>query len=88
MIGSWTPSGTRGATNLYFGVTGTGFQNGVTVNLTYGTSVIQVTGLQVTPTFIYGSITIPSAGPTGLWDIIVTNNDGQSATNPAAFRVK
>ncbi len=88
MIGSWTPSGTRGATNLYFGVTGTGFQNGVTVNLTYGTSVIQVTGLQVTPTFIYGSITIPSAGPTGLWDIIVTNNDGQSATSPAAFRVK
>jgi hypothetical protein len=88
MIGSWTPSGTRGATNMYFGVTGTGFQNDAVVNLTYGTSLITVNGLQVTPTFASGSITIPSNVPTGQWDLTVTNGDGQSETIPGAFRVK
>jgi hypothetical protein len=88
MIGSWTPSGTRGATNMYFAVTGTGFQNDATVNVTFGPSVITVAGLQVTPTFISGSITIPSDSPTGLWDLTVMNGDGQSETMPGAFRVK
>jgi hypothetical protein len=86
-IGSWTPFGARGATNMYFGVTGDGFQNGMAVNLTYGTSVIQVTGLQVTPIFVNGFITIPSNAPTGDWDLTVKNNDGQSETFPSAFTV-
>jgi hypothetical protein len=86
-IGSWTPFGARGATNMYFGVTGDGFQNGMVVNLTYGTSVIQVTGLQVTPIFVNGLITIPSNAPTGDWDLTVKNNDGQSETFPQAFTV-
>jgi hypothetical protein len=86
-IGSWTPFGARGATNMYFGVTGDGFQNGMAVNLTYGTSVIQVTGLQVTPIFVNGLITIPSNAPIGDWDLTVKNNDGQSETFPSAFTV-
>lgn len=87
-IGAWTSSGTRGATNMYFWVSGTGFQNGVAVNLTYGSSVIQMTGLQVDPIFISGSITIPLNATADRWDLTVTNNDGQSQTRTRAFLVK
>jgi hypothetical protein len=87
MIGSFgPPSGARGET-MDIGVTGVGFQNGVVVNLTSGTSVITAVITQVTPETIDGTITIPSSAPTGNWDLIVTNNDGQSATRHPAFRV-
>jgi hypothetical protein len=69
-------SGTRGKTTN-IGVTGNYFQNGVAVNLTHGTSVITAVVSSVTPTRINGAITIPSNAPTGDWDLIVTNNDGQ-----------
>jgi hypothetical protein len=87
MIGSFGPPfGTRGA-KMSIGVTGTGFQNGVVVNLTSGTSTITAVVSQVTPTTITGTITIPSNAPTGYWNLVVTNNDGQSATRSNAFRV-
>jgi hypothetical protein len=69
-------SGTRGKT-INIGVTGNYFQNGVAVNLTYGTSVITAVVSSVTPTRINGVITIPPNAPTGDWDLVVTNNDGQ-----------
>ena len=79
-------SGARGETKS-IGVSGTGFQNGVVVNLTSGTSVITAAISQVTPTKINAEITIPSNAPTGYWNLVVTNNDGQSATRPNAFTV-
>jgi hypothetical protein len=87
MIGSFgPPSGARGNT-MDIGVTGGGFQNGVVVNLTSGTSVITAVVSQVTSETVDGTITIPSTAPTGYWVLVVTNNDGQSATRANAFRV-
>jgi len=86
-IGSFgPPSGARGA-KISIGVTGTGFQNGVIVNLTHGASVITAVVSQVTPTTITATITIPSNAPTGYWNLVVTNNDGQSAIRANAFRI-
>jgi hypothetical protein len=87
MIGSFgPPSGARGDT-MDIGVTGGGFQNGVMVNLTSGTSVITAVVSQVTSDTVDGTISIPSTAPTGYWVLVVTNNDGQSATRSNAFRV-
>jgi len=88
VISFFTPiSGSRGDTNTYFGLSGNGFQNGVVVNLTHGASVITATISDVTPTFVSGSITIPSNAPTGYWDLVVTNNDGQSATRSLVISI-
>ena len=72
---------------ISIGVGGDGFQNGVEVKLTRDTSVITAVVSQITPTRINAAITIPSNVPTGLWDLTVTNNDGQSETIPGAFTV-
>jgi hypothetical protein len=79
--------GTRGTT-ISIGVTGSNFQNGVAVNLTYGTSVITAVVSSVTPARIEGAITIPSNAPTGDWDLLVTNNDGQSDNMLGALTVE
>jgi len=87
VIGSFGPPfGARGAT-VPVGVSGSGFQNGVSVNLTRGTSVISGAVSKVTPTNINAAITIPSNAQTGYWTLVVTNNDGQSATRPNAFSI-
>ncbi|MBP1927943.1 PKD repeat protein [Methanolinea mesophila] len=69
-------------------ISGTGFENNLTVNLTMsgqpdipGTNVIRVSGTQVNATFDLTGVA------TGAWDVVVTNNDGQSGTLPAAFTV-
>ena len=79
--------GTRGKT-ISILVAGNYFQNGVAVNLTYGTSVITAVVSSVTPTRINGAITIPSNAPTGDWDLLVTNNDGQSDNMIGALTVE
>ncbi|MEI7433401.1 MAG: hypothetical protein WCJ93_04030 [Methanomicrobiales archaeon] len=88
-IGSFGPpfSGGRGST-MDVGVTGQGFRSGVAVKLTKGASVIPVTVTHVTSTTIDGTITIPSGAPTGLWDLTVTNNDGQFEKINGAFTVQ
>ncbi len=87
-IGSFGPlSGGRGTT-LDVGVTGNGFQNGVMVKLTQGSTVIPITVTQVTPTTIDGILTIPSNAPIGFWALNITNNDGQSETISDAFTVE
>ena len=86
-ISFFTPlSGARGATKN-IGVGGAGFQNGVAVKFTKGASVINAAVSQVTSGTIEATITIPSDGPTGLWVLTVTNNDGQSASRSNAFTV-
>jgi hypothetical protein len=88
VISFFTPiSGSRGDIDTYFGLSGDGFHNGVVVNLTHGASVISATVSEVTSTFVSGSITIPSNAPTGYWDLVVTNNDGQSATRPYVISI-
>jgi len=79
--------GTRGTT-ISIGVAGNYFQNGVAVKLTRGTSVINAVVSSVTQTRINGAITIPSNAPTGDWDLIVTNNDGQSDNMLGALTVE
>lgn len=86
-IGFLTPiSGARGGTTSIL-VSGAGYENGVLVNFTRGISVITAVVSQVTDTKIYAAITIPTNAPTGSWNLVVTNNDGQSATRPNAFTV-
>ena len=69
-------------------ISGSGFENNLTVNLSMtgqpdiqGTNVIRVSGSQINATFDLTGVA------TGAWDVVVTNNDGQSGTLPAAFTV-
>jgi hypothetical protein len=87
MIGSWGPKTAARGTTKSIGISGSGFQNGLTVNLTRGGSVITATVSAVTLTNINAAVTIPSDAPTGLWDLTVKNNDGQYETLPGAFTV-
>lgn len=86
-IGSFGPPfGSRGDT-MDITVTGQGFQDGVVVNLTSGASVVTAIVSEVLSTSVSGSITIPPNAPTGYWELVVTNNDGQSATRPYAILI-
>ncbi|MFA4849293.1 MAG: IPT/TIG domain-containing protein [Methanoregula sp.] len=72
-------------------LTGTGFLPGATVNLTktgsstiIATSVVVVSPTQITCTL---PLPTPSATSAGLWNVVVTNANGQSVTLTNAFTV-
>ncbi len=81
-------TGVNDASIVIPNISGSGFENNVSVSLTMtgqpdiqGTNVIRVSGLQINATFDLTGVAI------GAWDVVVTNNDGQSGTLPAAFAV-
>ncbi len=67
---------------------GTNFRAGAAVRLTQtGQSDIVATAVTVTPTALTCTFDLTGKA-SGLWDVVVTNSDGQSATLPAAFKVE
>jgi PKD repeat protein len=81
-------TGVNDASIVIPNISGTGFENNVSVNLTMsgkpdiqGTNVIRVSGTQINATFDLTGVA------TGSWDVVVTNNDGQSGSLAAAFTV-
>lgn len=85
-IGTLSPEApTAGATTLSMG--GTGFLPGATVALRQsGQADLPVTNLEVKPDLIRGRVNAPALG-SGLWDVVATNPDGQTATLAGAFLV-
>ena len=69
---------------------GDGFQNGVTVKIVRSdTSNISATNVNVlSPAHITCTLPIPSSATIGIWDIIVTNPDGQSSRYSNGFTVR
>jgi PKD repeat protein len=81
-------TGVNDASIVIPNISGSGFENNATVNLTMsgqpdiqGSNVIRVSGSQINATFDLTGVA------TGAWSVVVTNNDGQSGTLPAAFTV-
>jgi hypothetical protein len=69
-------------------LSGTGFSSGATVTLTKaGQTNITATGVSVTATKITGNFNLNSRAA-GLWDVVVTNSDGQSATRSEGFEIR
>ena len=79
------PSGITGQSSQPLVVSGSNFRPGLTVNLTRGMDTLtgSVAGVP-TPTTINSFFDLTGA-PVGAWDVVVTNDDGQSATAPGAF---
>ena len=83
-----TPSsGTRGTTIAVTNLTGTGFLPGASVQMTRaGSSPISASNVViVSPTKITCNLPLPSTE--GVWDIIVTNHDGQNSSLVNGFSV-
>ena len=88
-VTSITPnSGTTGTTVNITDLAGTGFQTGATVKLTKtgeadinATDVTVVSSTQITCRFDL------TGAASGMWDVVVTNADSQSATLPGGFTV-
>jgi|GEM_PF-546432 len=76
-------SGSVSVTNL----AGTGFHAGATVKLSMSGQTIRATSVTVvSATKITCLLDVSRAAP-GNWDVVVTNNDGQTVTKTAAFKV-
>lgn len=70
-------------------ISGTGFQQGATVNLTMsGQDSIPGTNVTVTPTHQISADFDLNGRQTGWWNVVVTNNDGQSFTYEFGFQVR
>lgn len=85
---SYTPLVLSGGANENtFTAIGTGFHTGASVKLTRaGSSPVAISGLQVTGELIKGVLDSVSL-TTGVWDLTITNPDGQSVSIPAALTV-
>ncbi len=82
-------SGARGKTVTIRNLSGTGYLTGATVNLTKAGKVIIMKPVTVAgPTKITGKIKIPARAKTGMWNVSVTNPDGQSVTLANGFRIR
>ena len=86
-ISGITPSSSNEGLPVNLTISGNNFSDS-TVKLTNGSNTITVPNPNVTATQITGSFTIPLAGPTGIWSVVVTNADGQTVStnftvNPA-----
>jgi hypothetical protein len=69
-------------------LSGTGFSSGATVTLTKtGQTNISATGVSVTATKITCNFNLNSK-TAGLWNVVVTNSDGQSATKSGGFEIR
>jgi hypothetical protein len=81
-IGAVSPgTGARGTTITITSLGGTGFQPGATVVYRRSSTTLTLTNVNVlSPTQITGTLVIPSGASTGLYDVTVTNTDGQTRT--------
>lgn len=68
-------------------VQGTGFQPNATVRLTMGGQNITGTGTFVNPPNHIATGFDLTGAPAGIWDLVVTNDDGQSGTLAGAFNI-
>ncbi|MFH1148976.1 MAG: IPT/TIG domain-containing protein, partial [Actinomycetota bacterium] len=90
-VTSITPnSGSRGGTISITNLAGTGFCSGASVHLAYsGESDIVASSVNVvSSTKITCTLDIPSGAKLDNWDVVVTNDDGQSGTLPSGFEVQ
>ena len=83
------PNSSLQTTPVGVSVAGTGFQSGATLTLKRtGYSDILATGVVFgSSNLITGNFNLMTATP-GLWDVVVTNSDGQSGTLAGGFTVK
>jgi hypothetical protein len=83
-------SGIVGSTVVPVSVGGNGFVSGASVRLNRtGNPDIVATGVNVgSSNLITCAISLPANATPGLWNVVVTNADGQSGMLPAGFRVK
>ena len=80
-------SGVVGAT-VPVTITGANFVSGATVAFKSGTASLSLAGVTVPqPSTITGSLSIPLGTATGVWDILITNPDGQSVTRTGVFTI-
>ncbi len=96
VISGITPD--HGGTNenqLFFTLYGSGFQTGATVELTNfviidptGKSSIDANVVVVTPTQMTGTFNLTTGVPTGPYNVVVANPDGQSAILANGFTVQ
>jgi hypothetical protein len=86
-----TPSsGVVGSTVVPVSIGGNGFVSGATVRLNKtGDPDIIASGVNVgSSNLITCSISLPAGATPGLWNVVVTNADGQAGMLPAGFRVR
>jgi hypothetical protein len=82
-------AGAAGSKVRITNLAGTGFKTDATVSLVLGTDKIQAEEVKVAQgTKITCILNIRQGSPTGKWDVIVTNPDGQTGTLPDGFEVK
>jgi hypothetical protein len=86
-----TPSsGVVGSTVVPVSIGGNGFVSGATVRLNKtGDPDIIASGVNVgSSNLITCSISLPAGATPGLWNVVVTNADGQTGTLPGVFRIR
>jgi hypothetical protein len=80
--------GLAGSTVPNINVVGTGFQARATVCLVQGMNEIKADDINVVQgTKITCRFKLPEAGPTGKWDVVVTNPDQHTGTLPDGFEI-
>lgn len=84
-----SPNSSLQTTPVPVSVAGSGFQSGANLSLKRaGYSDINATGVVlVSSNFVTGTFNLATATP-GLWDVVITNPDGQSGTMTEGFTVK
>ena len=84
-----SPNSSLQTTPVPVSVAGSGFQSGANLSLKRaGYSDINATGVAfVSSNFVTGSFNLATATP-GLWDVVVTNPDGQTGTLSEGFTVR
>jgi PKD repeat protein len=82
-------TGARGGMVTITDLHGTGFQTGLRVNLTKSGQSNLTTGniTVISATQVNCTITIPAGTMTGLWNVTLTNPDGQSGTLEEGFTI-
>lgn len=79
---------TAGQSLVITAINGGGFEAGIVVKLVLGARTIVATGVEIaSPILIDGGIFITPEDAVGVWDLVVTNPNGMSATLPAAVTI-
>ncbi|WP_292368606.1 hypothetical protein [Methanoregula sp. UBA64] len=80
--------GNAGTTVAITDLVGSGFQSGASVQLVKsGTSINATSVVLVSSSHMTCAFAIPSNTPSGTWDVVITNPDGQSVTYSTYFTV-